>query len=60
MAAALWGFVLGVGFLALAFSMSNVKIPRDGATFGLLAAGALLAVIGGVLGAKSYRESVNR
>ncbi len=59
-ATALWGFVLGAGFLALALSLSNVRIPRDGAAIGLLAAGALFAAVGGVLGAKSYRESVNR
>ena len=60
MATAFWGFVLGAGFLAMGMSLSNVPIPKDGTTVSLLAAGALLALVGGLLAAKSYRESRGR
>ena len=60
MATAFWGFVLGAGFLAVAMSLANVTIPQDGATVALLCGGAVLAVVGGLLAAKSYRESRGR
>jgi hypothetical protein len=60
MATAFWGFVLGAGFLAVAMSLSNIPIPKDGPTVGLLAAGTLLALVGGLLAEKSYRESRDR
>ena len=60
MATALWGFVLGAGFLAMAMSLSNTSIPKDASSVALVGAGALLALVGGLLAAKSYRESRNR
>ncbi len=60
MATAFWGFILGAGFLAMGMGLNNVAVPRDISTFGLLAAGALVAVVGGLLAAKSYRESRHR
>ena len=59
-ATAFWGFVLGAGFLALGLSINNVALPKDMPSLGLLAAGALVAVVGGLLAAKSYRESRRR
>ena len=60
MATALWGFVLGAGFLAMAMSLSNTSIPKDASSVALVGAGSLLALVGGLLAAKSYRESRNR
>ncbi|MBD3868541.1 MAG: hypothetical protein IFK94_10500 [Acidobacteria bacterium] len=60
LATAIWGFILGAGFLAVGMSLSNVSIPRDGSTVGLLGAGILFAVVGGLLASKAYRESRNR
>jgi len=59
-ATAVWGFILGAGFLAMGLSLSNIRIPRSGSTAGLLGAGLLLALVGGLLASKSYRESRNR
>ncbi len=55
-----FGFLLGAGFLAIALCLGNVALPKDGGTIGLMAAGAILAAVGGLLASKSYREARNR
>ena len=60
MAAALFGFLLGAGFLAIALCLEDVAVPKNGATFGLLTAGCFLSMVGGLLASKSYRETRNR
>ena len=59
-ATAFFGFLLGAGFLAMALCLGNVALPKDGTTTCLLAAGAVLAAVGGLLASKSYREMRNR
>ena len=58
--AALWGFILGSGFLAVALSADGNAIPKDSKTLGMVAAGAILSVIGGLVAAKAYRETMAR
>ena len=60
MATALFGFLLGAGFLGIALCVENVAVPNNGATIGLLTVGAVLAMVGGLLASKSYRETRNR
>ena len=43
----------------MGLSLSNIQVPKSGSTIGLLGAGVLLAVVGGLLASKSYRESRN-
>ena len=60
MATAMFGFLLGAGFLAITLCIENVAAPKNGTTIGLLTAGAVLAMVGGLLASKSYRETRNR
>ena len=59
-AATLWGFVLGSGFLAVALSADGNSIPKDLKTLGMITAGAVLSIIGGLVAAQAYRETMGR
>ncbi len=58
--AALWGFLLGAGFLAVALKVGSTEISIDLKTLGMVASGAVLSVLGGLMAAQSYRESIGR
>jgi hypothetical protein len=58
--AALWGFILGSGFLAVALSADGNAIPKDLKTLGMVVGGAILSMIGGLVTAKAYRETMAR
>ena len=58
--AALWGFILGSGFLSVALSADGNSIPKDLKTLGMITAGAVLSIIGGLVAAQAYRENMGR
>ena len=58
--ASLWGFLLGTGFLAVALSAGGNGVPRDLKTLGMVAGGAVLSIIGGLVAAQAYRETMGR
>ena len=58
--ASLWGFMLGMGFLAVALSAGGSEVPKDLKTLGMVAGGTVLSIIGGLVAAKAYREAMGR
>jgi hypothetical protein len=58
--AALWGYLLGIGLLAAVAGPSAQGFSLDGRIAMLLAAGAALSVLGGVISARAYIHARRR
>lgn len=54
--AALWGFILGVGAFAAALAISGRRADVNASVLGYVVPGALVAMAGGIVASKAYRE----
>jgi hypothetical protein len=58
--AALWGFLIGSGALLIGFSATGARLHLGGGPLAALAAASILAVVGGMVAARAYREATRR
>ncbi|MCP3979788.1 MAG: hypothetical protein GY716_10740 [bacterium] len=58
--AALWGFLIGSGAIVAALVLAGQQVRSSPTLAGVLAGGSLLAVGGGGIAARAYREASGR
>ena len=58
--ASVWGFLIGSAALLWGLSLNGHPVRADGLLTGLLVGAGFLAVVGGVLTARAYREAAQR
>ena len=58
--ASLWGYLLGIGVLAVAQTRGGAQVRLDGTLALWLAVGSLLGMAGGIVAAGAYREARRR
>ncbi len=58
--ASLWGFLIGTATLLYGFSLAGHHLELDPVAIVAMAAAVVLAVVGGVITARAYREATRR
>jgi hypothetical protein len=58
--ASIWGFLIGSAALLWGLSLNGHPVRPDGLLTGLLIGAGFLALVGGVLTARAYREAAQR